>query len=691
MAQSILLGIGTGCCGLRSLARILNRQPGTQCSYEEPPWLEWSAKDEGGRRKDEGGRMKDEGGRMKDGRSQAGNSSFIPPPSSLPTDSSFIPPPSSLPTDSSFIPPPSSLPTDGAKGTVPFSSDENWDSPRGRLRARFARFRRNARKDKTLLGDCASFYLPYVEEAIALEPTVRVVCLRRLREEVVKAFCARLDEAMPLPTNHWARRPEPGWHHDPKRTRIYPQYDTPGREDGIGRYWDEYYRRAEELARRYPEHVRVFESAEVLGTEEGLGRVLGFAGSGGAKDEEATPKGERPTTMGADNSSLILPPSSLPDGPQSLIPSQAALTPGPSPGRRGEEADATPVGEPPPSRVPKSLNPLIPASAALTPGPSPGMRGEEADATPVGEPPPSRVPKSLNPLIPAATKGTVPFSSDENRDSPRPRARSWARPATGDPLDPRRCAVLVPFATSIVPQCERALVELERRGYEVRRVGGYAAIDQGRNQMATDALLDGYEETFWIDADVEFHPDAVGRLRGHRLPMVCGIYPQKGKRAVACHSAPGTPRTVFGKGGGLVEILYAGAGFLLVRREVYLAIQEQLRLPMCNERFGVPLLPFFHPMLHACDDGHWYLAEDWAFCERARQCGYQIVADTTVRLWHIGSYAFGWEDAGMDRRRFDTFTLNYGPTQDKSASSDENGDSPRDPDQAAAPVNRDGA
>ncbi len=92
-----------------------------------------------------------------------------------------------------------------------------------------------------------------------------------------------------------------------------------------------------------------------------------------------------------------------------------------------------------------------------------------------------------------------------------------------------------------------------------------------------------------------------------------------------------------------------------------MAIQEQLRLPMCNERFGVPLLPFFHPMLHACDDGHWYLAEDWAFCERARQCGYQIVADTTVRLWHIGSYAFGWEDAGMDRRRFDTFTLNYGP------------------------------
>lgn len=37
--------------------------------------------------------------------------------------------------------------------------------------------------------------------------------------------------------------------------------------------------------------------------------------------------------------------------------------------------------------------------------------------------------------------------------------------------------------------------------------------------------------------------------------------------------------------------------------------------------------------------------------ERARQCGFRMVADTTVRLWHIGSYAFGWEDAGMERPR----------------------------------------
>ena len=40
-------------------------------------------------------------------------------------------------------------------------------------------------------------------------------------------------------------------------------------------------------------------------------------------------------------------------------------------------------------------------------------------------------------------------------------------------------------------------------------MGGYANIDQGRNQMATDALNAGFEETFWIDADVQFASDDV--------------------------------------------------------------------------------------------------------------------------------------------------------------------------------------
>lgn len=178
--------------------------------------------------------------------------------------------------------------------------------------------------------------------------------------------------------------------------------------------------------------------------------------------------------------------------------------------------------------------------------------------------------------------------------------------------------------------------------------------------MATDALIDGFEETLWIDSDVAFHPDEVEKIRAHRLPIVTGIYPQKGRRALASHIRPGQPSMTFGKNGSLLEILYAGAGFMHVRREVYQQVQEQLNLPIVNDRFGHPMIPFFQPLIRKIEDGTWYLAEDYAFCHRAKKCGYQILADTTIRLWHIGTYKYGWEDAGMERSRFESFTIHFG-------------------------------
>jgi hypothetical protein len=523
MKQSIILGIGTGRCGLASLAKILNKQPDAQCSFEDPPLLPWTRID------------------------------TPSPPAPLPLGEGTKSPSPSVPfpkgEGTNGIYPKVDEGTNLPSPPAPLPEGEGSCETRVRriIRERFARFHRFGRA--RLLGDAASFYLPYLEDAIDLEPDIRIVCLRRPREDVVASFCEWLDQTMPLPTNHWARKPAPGWHHDPNRTRTFPQYDTQNREEGIRRYWDEYYRKVDELIGRYPEHIRLMDTYESLNTENGQREMLSFLG------------------IAPDRQNLMV-------------------------------------------------------------------------------------------------------GTNVNRMPKRPE-RPRARRSSGNPMDPRRCVILVPFASYIIPPCERALQELERRGYDVRRVGGYAAIDQGRNQMATDALLDGYEETMWIDADTEFHPDAIDRLRSHNLPIVAGVCAQKNKRAIACHVIPGTPNMKFGREGGLVEVLYAGTGFILIRREVYLTMQERLHLPMCNERFQSQMLPFFHPMLHQCDDGYWYLAEDFAFCERARQSGFKIMVDTTIRLWHVGSYAYGWEDAGIDRERFETFVLNFGPEPIQSERSDE--------------------
>lgn len=243
-------------------------------------------------------------------------------------------------------------------------------------------------------------------------------------------------------------------------------------------------------------------------------------------------------------------------------------------------------------------------------------------------------------------------------DPPPKRSRPPAPKPGPSRMDPRRCVVLVPYNTHIHPPCEEALRELERRGYPVRRVPGFANIDLARNQLASDALLDGFEETLWVDSDVGFNADDVELLRRHMQPVTSGIYAKKGPQQAASYFLPGTKQVVFGEGGGLIEILYAATGFLHVRREVYLAMQRQLKLPVCNEIFGSPMVTYFQPSVQTSEDGMWYFIDDYAFCQRARACGYPIKADTRIRLWHYGNFGYGWEEIGRSPERAGSFTLN---------------------------------
>ena len=228
-------------------------------------------------------------------------------------------------------------------------------------------------------------------------------------------------------------------------------------------------------------------------------------------------------------------------------------------------------------------------------------------------------------------------------------------------LHPNRCVILVPVQSHIEAQCEDGLRELERRGYEVWRIRGFAAIDQARNRLAYQALERGFEETFWIDSDIAFSPDDVDRIRSHELPLCSGIYPKKGQRALASRVLPGTKSILFGSSGGLIEIMFAATGFLHVRRFAYETIKATLGLHECNQRFGEVTVPYFQPLVIPDGvNGHLYLAEDYAFSERARQCGFKIIADTVPRLSHIGVHGFSWEEAGSETTRYAEYRYQLG-------------------------------
>ena len=232
----------------------------------------------------------------------------------------------------------------------------------------------------------------------------------------------------------------------------------------------------------------------------------------------------------------------------------------------------------------------------------------------------------------------------------KPHSRSAVRESALN--DPRRCAILVPAMTHIEPACDESLRTLERRGYPVIRVFGISAIDQARNRMASRVLIDGYEETLWIDSDIGFEPDAVERLRSHGVPIASGIYAKKGSPAFATSFLPAEGPITMGEGGDLRTVRYAATGFLHVRREVYQRMHDQLGMVACNELFEPhPTYGFFQPLIIERDESFVYMGEDYSFCHRAVECGFTIQADTSVRLWHIGKHKYSWEDVVRPRER----------------------------------------
>ena len=226
--------------------------------------------------------------------------------------------------------------------------------------------------------------------------------------------------------------------------------------------------------------------------------------------------------------------------------------------------------------------------------------------------------------------------------------------------DSNKCAVLVPYGNRIEHEVEESLRVLESWGYAVWRAFGYSAIDQARTRMAYEALYyNNFEEVMWIDSDVGFDPSSVEKIRNYNLPICAGAYPFKGHPEMTIQLFEEDKNTdiEFGDEGYLLEVAAAATGFLYTKKEVYEAIRKQRKLPLCNTSFGAPTYPFFHPNIFIENGENYYLGEDFSFCRYARDAGYKVVLDTTIKLKHIGLYPYQWED--LHYRRPECSSIKY--------------------------------
>ncbi len=215
------------------------------------------------------------------------------------------------------------------------------------------------------------------------------------------------------------------------------------------------------------------------------------------------------------------------------------------------------------------------------------------------------------------------------------------------------CVVLVASGRVYDTGVEDALAELSRRGYPVWRLRNSDPAPDARDRLTAEALDAGFDEFLLVHPAVLFDPADVERLRARDLPLVCGLYPLVAARALACEFLPDTTEVRLGRGGGPTEVAACALGFALVRRTVFDALRPTL--PPTPDGL-VPYFAAAEPFAPGPVP-----APDAAFCARVRACGFRVVADTSIRLWHVGPHRYGWEDTTGDRPRTDTFTLRLEP------------------------------
>jgi hypothetical protein len=165
--------------------------------------------------------------------------------------------------------------------------------------------------------------------------------------------------------------------------------------------------------------------------------------------------------------------------------------------------------------------------------------------------------------------------------------------------------------------------------------------DTARNEICAGALTADCDYLLFFDCDMVHPADLVERLLFIEQPVVTARYHIKKPPFVACafmedRIAPGAHvyRTVhFGR--GVFEIHACGAGALLIRRDVLVAIEAARGHNWFRYQ-------------RAIEPPHDFtISEDMWFCEQARALGFSIWCDWDLRCGHVAQQVIDahWNDS----------------------------------------------
>ena len=183
-----------------------------------------------------------------------------------------------------------------------------------------------------------------------------------------------------------------------------------------------------------------------------------------------------------------------------------------------------------------------------------------------------------------------------------------------------KIALGVPTNRLIKPKTALSLLRLvahSKHDYEMIVSTRGFNTSENRNYIAAQACNKGCTHLFFVDDDMVLEPDTLDRLLAHDKDIVGAIYNTKYEvQEPVIEYLPNEKTDNLFKCGAL------GTGCLLIKTEVFKK---------------VPQIWFTYEWN---DNGSIKMSHDWLFCYKAREFGFDIWADPTIKCGHIGLKEF---------------------------------------------------
>lgn len=188
---------------------------------------------------------------------------------------------------------------------------------------------------------------------------------------------------------------------------------------------------------------------------------------------------------------------------------------------------------------------------------------------------------------------------------------------------------------------------IQELGLKLHVIRNVANVDMARALLVKQALSEpDCDRVLFIDSDVAFGPAQIAKLLSHDKDIVALPYVNRHDKVPALQLLPAfyaepveTRGITFGPGDRpLLRIRGAGTGCLAITRKVFETMAPFYQIDHLGLRAWFACGVFWDDALK----DYAYYSDDYSFCARAREAGFELWCDTSEPILHYSSVDKAW-------------------------------------------------